>query len=101
MKHDLNKEVISNLKDKIDALIEKGNELSEDLSVDEQYRIMKKIMHEGISKATLFICNDETAEFRKEEIEDKRKQLEQFVLEYFDRKFSEYRAIIWEKKRKL
>lgn len=99
MTHDLDNEVISNLKDKIDALIEKGNELSKGLSIDEQYGIMKKIICEGINKATLNICNDEGIKFTKEELKEKKEELGQFVQEYFDKKFSEYRAINWEKKR--
>ncbi len=96
---DFNNEIISNLKDKIDALIEKGNELSKGLSIDEQYGIMKKIIYEGISKAISNIYNDEGTEFTKKEIKEKKEELEQFVHEYFDQKFSEYRATAWEKER--
>ena len=97
MKYDHNNEIISNLKDKIDALIEKGNELSKKLSTDEQYGIMKKIICEGIDKAILNIYNDEEIKFTEEELKEKKEELEQFVQEYFDKKFSEYKATTWEK----
>jgi hypothetical protein len=99
MKHNFNDGVISNLKDTIDALIEKGIELSKDLSIDEQYGIMKKLIHEGVNKATSNVYRDEGAKFTKEELKEKKEELEQFIEEYFDKKFSEYRAINWEKKR--
>ena len=97
MNNDLNSEIISNLKEKIDALIEKGNELAKGLSIDEQYGIMKKIIYEGINKATLNIYKDEEIKFTEEELKEKKGKLEQFVQEYFDKKFSEYQAIAWEK----
>jgi hypothetical protein len=94
MTYDIDKEVLSNLKNKTNAIIEKGNEFSEDLSIDEQYSIMKNIIFEGINKATLNIFNDEEVEFTKEEIQEKKKELEQFVYEYFDKRFSKYKATV-------
>lgn len=98
MKYNLNNEVISNLKIKIDAIIEKGNELSKNLSADEQYNVMKKVICEGIDKAVLNICKNKEIKFTEEELKEKKEELEQFVQEYFDKKFSENIATIWKKK---
>ena len=98
MNNDLNSEIISNLKEKIDALIEKGNELAKGLSIDEQYGIMKKIIYEGINKGTLNIYKDKEIKFTEEELKEKKEELEKFVQDYFDKKFSEYKAISWENK---
>ena len=97
MKYDLNNEVLSNLKDKIDALIENASEFSKNLSADEQYGIMKKIICEGIDKAVLNIYKNEEIKFTEEELKEKKKELEKFVQEYFDKKFSENKAATWEK----
>jgi len=99
MKYDLNDEILLNLKDKLDALIEKGNELAKDLSVNEQYSIMKRLIYEGIDKALQNIYKDKEIKFTEEELKEKKKELEQFVLEYFDQKFSENLAEDWAKRR--
>lgn len=53
MKHDFEEESITNLEDKSDALIEKDPKLSKDLSVDEQYNLIKRVILDGIDKALL------------------------------------------------
>ena len=97
MKYNLNDEIILNLKDKLDALIERGNELSKNLSVDEQYSIMKRVIADGIDKAIQNLCIDRKIKFTEQELNEKRKELEQFVQEYLDQKFSENIAKDWEK----
>jgi beta-lactam-binding protein with PASTA domain len=95
MKYELNGEVILNLKQKIDALIEKGNELSINLTVDEKYIIMKKVIGEGIDKAIQNIYKDEEIYFTEREFKEKKKNLKKIVQEYFDKKFSECIAQDW------
>jgi len=97
MKYNLDNEVILNLKDKLDVLIERGYELSKNLSTDEQYSIMKKIIREGIEKALQNLCKDQEIKFTEQELNEKKKELEQFVKEYFDEKFSENIARDWDK----
>ena len=97
MKYNLNDEIILNLKDKLDALIERGKELSKNLSVDEQYSIMKRVIADGIDKAIQNLCIDRKIKFTEQELNEKRKELEQFVQEYLDQKFSENIAKDWEK----
>jgi hypothetical protein len=99
MKYNLNDEVILNLKDKLDALIEKGNKLSRNLSVDEQYSIMKRVISDGIDKALQNIYKNQEIKFTEQELNEKMKELDQFVQEYFNQKFSEIIAKDWEKNR--
>ena len=97
MKYNINDEIILKLKDKMDSLIERGNELSKNLSVDEQYSIMKRVIADGIDKAIQNLCIDRKIKFTEQELNEKRKELEQFVQEYLDQKFSENIAKDWEK----
>jgi hypothetical protein len=97
MENELSDETVSNLKDKIDALMEKGHELSKNLSVDEQYSIMKRLIIEGIDKAVQNIYKEEEIKFTDKELKEKKEGLEQFVKEYFDKRFSESIAKEWEK----
>ena len=99
MEYNFNNEVISFLKDKIDALILKGNDVSKDLSVDEQYKIMKKVISESISQAILNVYENEKFENNNEELKAKQDKLVQFVFEYFEKRFSDYRVADWERKR--
>jgi hypothetical protein len=99
MKCDLDNQVLSNLKDKIDALIDKGFELSKTLPTTEKYGVMKKIISEGINKAILNVCKDEELHFTEQELKSKKEQLEEFVQEYFDDKFSQCEARTREKKK--
>ncbi len=91
MKYELNVNdaVLSKLKDTIDALIKKGSELSQNITIEEQYSIMKKVVGEGIDKAIRNIYKDKETKFTEKEFEEKKNELEQFVQEYFDKKFSE------------
>jgi hypothetical protein len=98
MKCDLDNQVLSNLKDKIDALIENGFELSKTLPTPEKYSVMKRIISEGINKAILNVCKDEELHFTEQELKIKKEQLEKVVQEYFDDKFSEREARTREKK---
>jgi len=98
MKYDINDEVVLNLKQKIDSLIERGNELSIKLTVDEQYNIMKRVIVEGINKAIQNISKDAEVNFTEKEFNEKRDNLEKIVQEYFDKKFSESITQDWEKK---
>ena len=99
MSYEFNDEIILNLKDKIDALIQKGNELSKDLSIDEQYSIIKRLISDGIEKAIQNINRDEEIEFSKEELREKKEELKKFVQEYTDKRFSEVIARDWTKNR--
>ncbi|MBW1847862.1 MAG: hypothetical protein JRJ27_12120 [Deltaproteobacteria bacterium] len=96
----INDEVLLNLKNKINAIIEKGDELSKDLSNDDKYDVMKKLIHEGINKAISNIYKDDELKFSEQDLKEKKEELERFVQEYFDKKFSEKIAIDWENKMK-
>lgn len=100
MKYDIDEEYISNLKDKLDALIEKGLKLSKNLSVDEQYNLIKRVISEGIDKALQNIVEDGKDKFSEKELIEIKKELVQFVQEYSDKKFSEKIAQNWEMKQK-
>lgn len=100
MKYELSDEVLLELKDSIDALVKKGIELSQNITTEEQYSIMKKLILEGIDEAVQNILKDKEVKFTKKEFEEKKNALERFVQEYFDKKFSEKVAQNWEMKHK-
>jgi Ribonuclease G/E len=100
MKYDIDEKYLYNLKDKLDALIEKGLKLSKDLSVEEQYNLIKKIILEAIDKALQNIAKDGETELSEKEIMGIKEELEHFVQEYSDKKFSEIIALNWEMKQK-
>jgi len=62
--------ILLSLKDKLDALIESGNELSKNLSVDEQYRIMKKVIADGTDKAIQNLSEDLNTKFTENELNE-------------------------------
>ena len=99
MKYELSEAVLLELKDSIDAIIKKGIELSPNITIEEQYSIMKKVIREGIDKAIQNIHKDKEFKFTEKELEEKRNALEKIVQEYFDKKFSEIIALNWEMKR--
>ena len=67
MKYTLNDEVILNLKDKLDVLIKRGHELSKNLSVDEQYSIMKRVICDGVDKALQNLYKEQEIKFTEQE----------------------------------
>jgi hypothetical protein len=99
MKYDINDEVVLNIKQKIISLIERGNELSNNLTVDEKYSIMKKVVDEGIDKAIQNIYKDGKKNFTDKEFIEKKEELIEIVQGYFDNKFSESIAQDWAKNR--
>jgi hypothetical protein len=98
MKNEIDYQGLDNLKDKIDALLKKGFELSEGLSVNEKYNIIKKVTIEGINKAILNLNNDVELKFTEQELKEKKEGLEKFVKQYLDEKFSEYEVTTWAEK---
>jgi hypothetical protein len=100
MKYELSEAVLLELKDSIDAIVKKGFELSPNITIEEQYSIMKKLIHEGIDKAIKNFHKNMEGNFTEKEFEEKKNELERFVQEYFDKKFSEKIAQNWEMKQK-
>jgi hypothetical protein len=100
MKYELREAVLLELKDSIDAIVKKGIELSPNITIEEQYSIMKKLIREGIDKAIKNFHKNMEANFTEKEFEEKKNELERFVQEYFDKKFSEKIAQNWEMKQK-
>jgi predicted house-cleaning noncanonical NTP pyrophosphatase (MazG superfamily) len=88
------------LKDSIDAIVKKGIELSPNITIEEQYSIMKKLIREGIDKVVQNFHKNKEVKFTEKEFEEKKNELERFVQEYFDKKFSEKIAQNWEMKQK-
>lgn len=99
MKYDIDDELIVYLKEKLDALIEEGNKLTKGLSVDEQYSLIKRVIFEGIETALQNIKKDGESKFTEEELIERKKELEQFIREYYEKKFSEKLAEDWVKRR--
>ena len=93
MENYLDKKTISNLKEKIDVLVQDVGESSKDLSVDERYNIMKKLILEGIDKAFKNSDVDIECEVSEEEFDQRKDKLIDFVREYFEEKFSEILAM--------
>lgn len=100
MKYELSDAVLLELKDSIDALVKKGSELSQNITIEEHYSIMKKLIREGIDEAVQNMLKDKEIKFTEKEFEEKKNELERFVQEYFDKKFSEKVAQNWEMKQK-
>lgn len=100
MKYELSEAVLLELKDSIDAIIKKGFELSPNITIEEHYSIMKKLIREGIDKAIKNFHKNMDVNFTEKEFEEKKNELERFVQEYFDKKFSEKIAQNWEMKQK-
>lgn len=94
---DVDKKTIENLKDTIDALVQQGSELSKNLSVDECYNMMKRLILEGVDKALLNTEDGADSNLTDEESIAKRNNLVEFVREYFEEKFSESLAMEWDK----
>ena len=99
MKYEISEAVLLELKDSIDAIVKKGIELSPNITVEEQYSIMKKLIREGIDKAVQNFHKNKEVKFTEKEFEEKKNELERFVQEYFDKKFSEKIAQNWEMKK--
>ena len=92
----IDEQTIINLKEKIDALVQKGSELSKNLSVDERYNMMKRVILDGVDKALLntdIVGEDGVS---KEEFAQRKDKLIDFVREYFEEKFSESLAMEWD-----
>jgi hypothetical protein len=98
MKLNLDNDLMSTLKETIDALIDKGYELSKSLATAERYAVMKKLLLEGISKAVLNLYEGGEVKFTEVELEQKREALTKLVEQYFDKRFEEYEARLWENK---
>ena len=99
MKYELSEAVLLELKDSIDAIVKKGIELSPNITIEEQYSIMKKLIREGIDKVVQNFHKNKEVKFTEKEFEEKKNELERFVQEYFDKKFSEKIAQNWEMKK--
>ena len=99
MKYELSEAVLLELKDSIDAIVKKGIELSPNITIEEQYSIMKKLIREGIDKAVQNFHKNKEVKFTEKEFEEKKNEIERFVQEYFDKKFSEKIAQNWEMKK--
>lgn len=97
MKNSIDRQTIINLKEKIDALVRRGSELSKNLSVDERYNIMKKVILEGVDKALLNTSGEGKGDLSEEEFAQKKDELIDFVRGYFEEKFSESLAMEWDK----
>ena len=100
MKYEISEAVLLELKDSIDAIVKKGIELSPNITTEEQYNIMKKLIREGIDEAIQNFRKNKKVKFTEKEFEEKKNELERFVQEYFDKKFSEKIAQNWEMKQK-
>jgi hypothetical protein len=96
MDNTIDEKIIIDLKKKIDALIQKGNELSKNLSVDERYDMMKKVILEGVDKALSNTKADGIDDITEEEFNHKKDKLIDIVREYFEEKFSESLAMEWD-----
>lgn len=96
MENYVDEQTIEDLKEKIDALVQKGSELSKDLSVDERYNMMKKVILEGVDKALLNTADDVESGITEEEFAQRKDKLIDFVREYFEEKFSESLAMEWD-----
>ena len=96
MKNSIDEQTIINLKEKIDALFQRGSELSKNLSVDERYNIMKRVILEGVDKALLNTSGDDKGDLTEEEFAQRKDELIDFVREYFEEKFSESLAMEWD-----
>ena len=82
MKYELSEAILLELKDSIDAIVKKGIELSPNITIEEQYSIMKKLIREGIDKAVQNFHKNKEIEFIEKEFEEKKSELERFVQEY-------------------
>jgi len=92
----MDEQTIIGLKENIDTLVQKGSELSKDLSIDERYNVMKRVLLEGVDKALLNTETDGKSCLSKKEVSQRKDNLKDFVLEYFEEKFSERIAMEWD-----
>ncbi len=92
--------VLDVLNKSTEYLVKKGIELSQNITIDEQYNIMRKLILEGVDKAVQNIHKDKEIEYTEKEFEEKKTELVRFVQEYFDKQFSEKIALNWEMNQK-
>jgi len=85
MNSTMEKDVLENIKAKLDALIDRGDKLSKDLSAAEKKEIIKKVVNDCIEQAI-----ENTLE--SEEISDAKifsdtiEKLKEFVTEYMEKR---------------
>lgn len=89
-------QTIINLKEKIDGIVQQGFELSKNLSVDERYNMMKRLILDGVDKALLNTDADGDGGLSEKELAQRKDNLIDFVREYFEEKFAESLALEWE-----
>ena len=79
-------EEIKSLKEKLDALINKGIELSKDLDVNQRNKIIKKVIDESIDQALKNIEHDDEDKITQGELTERKKEIRIFIEEYFKKR---------------
>ena len=86
MNEDRENPLLDNVKDKLDALIEKGLELSKDLGVEEKSEIISKAVHDCLNEAIESVLKSGEGAPNKEEFSNKIEELKKLIGEYIKAK---------------
>jgi len=79
-------ELLKNLMAKLDAFIEKGFELSGELDIDEQNKLIKKAINENVDKALDMLMSCNNIQVPENELIERKNKLRQFINNYYDQK---------------
>ena len=80
--------LISNLKEKMDSLIQKGIELSKGLSAKEQNSILKKVIDESVDKAIENLMKSGEQKYTKEELLERKEKIRLFIEKYYEERIN-------------
>ena len=86
MNEDRENYLLDNVKDKLDALIEKGLKLSKDLGVEEKSEIISKVVHDCLNEAIESVLKSGGEAPNKEEFSNKIDELKKLIGEYIKAK---------------
>ena len=79
---------IENLWDKLDALIQKGIELSENLDVADRNDLIKRVINESIIESIANINKSEEENLTKKELSEREEKIRRFIEQYYDEKIN-------------
>lgn len=83
------KELLENLKNALDAFVQKGRELGEGLDTNERNAIIKKGIYECLNTALDKIARGENVELTQKEISEREGRIRNFTKDYCKKKIAE------------